>query len=274
MTWREMVGDGAFRLGGENRGVMLGVWWNAALLVCGLIALPFDHRRILGLNPWIKPMKFEVSIIVFLLTMAALLSALGRDGFKKTGRWRRARAWLGWGFGVAMMVEISIIALQSLRGVRSHMNVATALDASLFGVMGGFIGFNTMLVAVLLVLYFLTKTGLPPAVVWGVRLGLVVLLAGSLEGVLMVVHGAHVVGAADGGPGLPFVNWSTEHGDLRVAHFFALHALQTFALTGWGLSRTRLGVAMQVGLVAVVAVVYSWVVWVLFAQAMAGRPVI
>ena len=84
--------------------------------------------------------------------------------------------------------------------------------------------------------------------------------------------GAHTVGAADGQAGLPFVNWSTGHGDLRVAHFFALHALQLFALAGWGLSQTRLRQGTQVLGVFVFAAGYSGMAWWWFAEAMAGRP--
>ncbi len=56
----------------------------------------------------------------------------------------------------------------------------------------------------------------------------------------MVTHGGHTVDAPDGVHGLPFVNWSTAFGDLRVAHFFALHSLQAFPLLGLLISHTSL----------------------------------
>lgn len=267
MSWREMVGEGAFRWSGENRGILFGVWWNLALLVLSAAALPFDHRRILGLNPWIKPIKFEVSVIVFLMSMGALLAGLGR-----LGAWLRTRRWMAWGFGVAMVVENTIIAVQSLRGVRSHMNIGTPFDGVAFGTMGIFIAFNTALVAVLLALYLRTRSGLPQAVTVSIWLGLAVMLAGSFEGVYMIVrYWGHTVGAKDGGPGLPFVNWSTQHGDMRVAHFFALHALQAFVLAGWGMSWTRAHGWMQTAATVAFAAAYSGVVWVLFLQAVRGR---
>jgi hypothetical protein len=181
---------------------------------------------------------------------------------------------MAWGFGIAMIVEDTIIGLQSARGVRSHMNYATVQDALLFSVMGLFIAFNTAIGAWLLVVWCWARTTWPAVVVWGVRLGLVMLLAASAEGVRMVMHGAHTVGAADGGTGLPFVNWSTGHGDLRVAHFFALHALQIFPLVGMALAGTKLRRGVQVAMLFGFAVVYGWGVWWLFAEAMRGVAVV
>jgi len=242
--------------------------WTAAfqvvLAVFALIAMPFDHRTILGINPWIKPLKFDVSVGIVLVTLAAILGGLQGYG--------RPKRWIGIGVGIALSLENCIISLQSLRGVRSHMNYSTPLDASLFALMGVLIAFSTVLFAWTLGLVLFDPMRWPPAVAWGVRLGLATLLAGSLEGVLMVLHGGHTVGAADGLSGLPLLNWSRDHGDLRIAHFFALHALQAFPLLGWLLSRTSMPVKPQVALTCIGAAVYLAAVWLLFQQAMAGQP--
>ena len=257
------------RIMSANRGLSWGIGWNVVLLVGSLAALRFDSRTILGLNPWIKPIKFEISVIVFLATIGWMLWALG-----DVPELARTKGWLGWGFGVAMIVENTIIVLQSGRGVRSHMNFSTPLDSALFGAMGMFVLLNTVLAGWLLVLWFQTDGGLPPAVVWGIRMGLVVLLLGSIEGVRMVTHGGHTVGAPDGTPGLAFVNWSTRYGDLRVAHFFALHALQIFPLVGLALAATRLRNGMQVSALMGFVVVYFGAVGWMFAEAMQGVPLV
>jgi hypothetical protein len=152
------------------------------------------------------------------------------------------------------------------------MNYATPLDAGLFGVMGLFILLNTVLAVWLLVAWCRTDAGLPPAVVWGVRLGLLMLALGSIEGVRIVANGGHTVGAADGGPGLPIVNWSTGHGDLRVAHFFALHALQIFPLAGTALAATKLRSGVQLSALFAFVAAYAGAVWWLFAEALQGLP--
>lgn len=249
--------------------------WQVVLLAAGVLAMPFDHRLILGLNPWIKPMKFELSVIIYLLTIALLLYGLRWHRSAKDGRaLLRTRSQLGWGFAAAMTVENTVIALQSLRGVRSHMNFTSPLNASLFGLMGLFILVNTAVLAWLLLLWFIAQVRTPAAVTWGVRLGLLMLLAGSWEGGFIVVHGGHTVGAVDGLPGLPFVNWSRGHGDLRVAHFFALHALQVLPLAGLLFSRLRMARSAQVAAVFLFAGAYTGGVWWLFAMAMRGRPLL
>lgn len=253
--------------------IRLAILLNAVLLIISVVALFVDHRQILGIDAWIKPIKFELSIIVFLATITVLLHALG-PMVGAHAQWSQQRRWLDWGFGLSMIVEIAVIVLQSARGVRSHMNYSSPLNGMLFGLMGIFIIVNTVSAAWLLLLWLRTDGGLETAVVWGIRLGLLVLLAGSIEGVRIVSNGGHTVGAADGGAGLPFLNWSTRHGDLRVAHFFAIHALQIFPLMGLALAMTRLRVPLQVSTLVVFVVVYCAAVWWLFAQAIRGAPVV
>ena len=251
----------------QSSAIRLAVYWNLALAAIALVGLLTDHRSILGLNPWIKPLKFDLSVILFLLTIAALLSALGT-------RFPRQSTLIAWGVSIAMILENTVISLQSLRGVRSHMNYTTTLDATLFSLMGTLIAINTIFVIWLLILYCATPTTWPAAAAWGARLGLLALIAGSLEGVFMVSHGSHTVGAPDGLPGLTFINWSTTHGDLRIAHFFALHALQLLPLLGYALSRTPWPQPIQITTLVLTSAVYFAIVWFLFKQAMAGRPLI
>lgn len=57
---------------------------------------------------------------------------------------------------------------------------------------------------------------LPLAFIWGIRLSVILFVIFSFEGGLMASPLSHNVGAPDGGPGLPIVNWSKQYGDLRV----------------------------------------------------------
>ena len=78
---------------------------------------------------------------------------------------------------------------------------------------------------------------------------------------------AHTVGGPDGSNGLPIVNWSRQFGDLRVAHFVGMHALQVMPLLSFYLLRnTKATVA--VGLLYCVLAVAA------FGQALRGKPLI
>ena len=47
-------------------------------------------------------------------------------------------------------------------------------------------------------------------------------------------NGGHFVGVPGAGAGtVPLFGWSTSVGDLRPAHFLALHAMQALPLLGW-----------------------------------------
>lgn len=235
-------------------------WLNVALLLASLAAAPFDQRLVMGINPWIKPIKFEISIVIYVWTVAWLLEYLPRP-----------QRLISWGVSVAMIVEIACIVLQAARGTTSHYNVSTPFDGAVFTVMGVFIAANTLLLVRLLWLFGLS-VAMPRAILWGVRFGLVLSLMASTEGVVMLGNQAHTVGIADGGPGLPLVNWSTRAGDLRIAHFMGIHGLQILPLAGWLLERRwpRRAVAG----VAVLFVAALAVFALALTEALAGHPLI
>ena len=87
----------------------------------------------------------------------------------------------------------------------------------------------------------------------------------------MTIAGAHTVGAADGGPGLPGTGWSTEHGDLRVAHFLGLHALQALPLVALVLPRRRFADATRVRLILTAGGSYVALFGILLWQALRGQ---
>lgn len=236
-----------------------------ALLLLGLSVV--DPVQILGISRWLKPAKFLLSFVPFFWTLAVLVPPLGA---------RPLAAAVRWGTIGMMAIEIAAIAGQSARGTTSHFNEATPFDTAVFQAMGLAIVVNTLLIAALLAWYLWRPPAWDRAVVLGIRLGLLVFLLGSAEGVMMIGQMSHSVGVADGGPGLPLVNWSTVGGDLRVAHFLGLHAMQLLPLAAvavtWLLPRGS--ARMRLALVAGFAALYLAVMVAVFAQAMAGRPLV
>ncbi len=233
-----------------------------ALLVVTLISIS-DARLILGINPWIKPMKFLVSTTIFLWTVAWFMPETRSDG--------RARQIVRWTIGSAMVIEMACIILQSARGAASHFNSSSPFDAVIFNVMGVTIFINTL--AMMLFLWIVRRDTPAPRAgyIWGLRLGVAIFLLASFEGGLIVANNAHTVGAPDGGPGLPFVNWSTQFGDLRIAHFFGMHAMQALPLLGFVLDRARMPAR---NVVMAVSAVWLAIMGGLLLIALQGRPLL
>ncbi len=171
-----------------------------------------------------------------------------------------------------MTVEIVCIIMQSARGVTSHFNHATVFDDMVFSIMGMGVVFNTLAMTLFL---FIIRRDTPPhraGYIWGIRLGVAMFLLASLQGTLIVGNDAHSVPGPDGGPGLPFVNWSTTIGDLRVAHFFGMHAMQALPLLGFLLDRSRIAAARN--LVVAVGILWLAITGGLLMMALNGRPLL
>jgi hypothetical protein len=237
--------------------------WALMIAAATCFVLSFlDSRQVTNVNTWIKPLKFSLSVGSYFLTAALLLPL---SPWSATAQRNLAYAILGT-IGVAYL----IIAMQGARGVRSHFNISNPLDSTLFSVTGIFISLHTL--ALVAMLWSFNHSALPSAFLWGIRLGLVALIIGSVQGFTMTARLAHTVGARDGGPGLPFLNWSTLAGDLRIAHAVAIHGFQILPLAGWLISRAHVPRG-------------ALLVWLLFAglmsfgavtllQALSGKPLI
>jgi hypothetical protein len=247
----------------RDRVLTLAGWVFVALLAGMLLAASTDHRQVLGVNVWIKPIKFAASIAIYMWTLAWLMADARAPDWCK--------ALIRWGVIVAMLVEIACIAGQSLRGVASHFNNRAPLDSAVFAAMGLAIVINTLFELMLFVLFLRRHPALPPAYVLGIRLGLAGALLSAAIGGVMLVNGGHTVGAMDGGPGLWLVNWSTQAGDLRVAHAMGLHALQILPITGYVLGRIsnrRTSLAGTAAFALVYGAAGCWLYW----QAALGHP--
>ena len=255
------------RLQTADRTLMLFGTVMLLVLAATSAGLLLDPRVITGAPAWLKPAKFAISIAVYSFTLAWLLSFV--EGHRLLVRLVASVT------AVTLGIELLIIGLQVLRGTTSHFNMATPLDAALWGTMGGMIAL-TWLANAVAALLLLRQRCADPAFAWSLRLGLLLSLVGMAVAVPMAVLGAHTIGAPDGGPGLPLVGWSTVAGDLRVAHFVGLHALQLLPLLGWLLARPGLALPVRHrrALVVAAALGYLGLTLLLTAQAVRGQSVV
>lgn len=228
----------------------LRTWHRPLVLFAGLMAvwaagstvgLLVDDRVLLGAPIWAKPLKFALSFVAYALSLAWMISLLEQA----RPRLRRPARGAGTVVAAASAVEMVLITWQVVRGRQSHFNRATPFDARLYDTMAGTVVVLWTATLVIAVLLFRAPLA-DRAVAWAIRIAALLALAGAAVGFLMTratpgqlaaardgvapVTGAHAVGVPDGGPGMPLTGWSTTGGDLRVPHFFGMHALQLLPL--------------------------------------------
>ena len=244
-----------------------GLYWLAAgmallaLVTAGLAVV--DQRTLVGAPLWFKPVKFSISIALYSLALAWMLGQLRERTMRRTG----------WVIVAGLVLEMVIIVGQAARGQMSHFNRDGGLGSVLFPIMGATITvvwFATLAVA----LRFLREPGRDRAMTLAIRLGLLVSLVGMAVGFALSINGGHAVGVPDGGPGLFFVGWSTTGGDLRIAHFVGLHALQVLPLLVALLAQRSVADALRTRIVWSVGVGYLGVVLLLTWQALRAQPLL
>jgi hypothetical protein len=223
-----------------------------------------------SVNPWIKPIKFSMSFSTFASTVSLLLLALQIPKWQLT-LVRRTIA-------TSVALEILSLAMQAWRSTYS-LSGHSLLDNSLAQITNSMVMVNTAIVCWMLAMFCANRVR-TDLVDWpmvsAIRYSIVIFLAGNAIGGYMLARGSHTVGTADGGPGLPFVNWSVIAGDLRIAHFIAIHAIQIVPLFAYILSQMApiLPVKHRRLAVGALAIAVCVVVGATFVQAALGRPLL
>jgi hypothetical protein len=255
-----------------RRVLIVGIGLSVALAFPSLVAFGLDDRLINGISVWSKPLKFQASLTMMLLTLILLLPLIEA----------RTRAGLGVFLASLMAAitangEVFYITLQAARGRASHFNDSTAFEAMAYSLMG--VGAALLVLSSLVIgVYILMRprpgapAGLRLGGGWGLVLGSIATLftafalgSGEIDG-----PGHWVGGVRTDLGGLPLFGWSRTGGDLRVPHFFATHIMQALPILGVGLDRltprfAKPGIAL--GAVISIAVVVGT-----FVQAVQGHP--
>lgn len=256
---------------------------SAVFAVVCVVGLVVDPREILGQPAWAKPLKFALSIALYAVTLAWMIGLASRA--------RRLLSLLGSVVVVALLLEMVVIVGAVLSNTTSHFNVSTPLATAAWALMAVSIVVVWLVTGVVAVILFRAPLG-DPARSLAIRAGLVIGLVGMGLAFLMTsptseqlsdfqgVAGAHAVGVADGGAGLPLLGWSTEGGDLRVPHFIGMHALQALPILVIGLELLarrvpvlRLG-AVRFRLVLTAAVGFAGLVAIVTWQALRGQSIV
>jgi hypothetical protein len=237
-------------------------FFGLACLGGGIICLALTQittTQVLGINAYWKPAKFFLSTWIFVWTMAFYLQFLPDQSLVRVYNWVVI---------LGLTFELWGILHQASQGRLSHFNMEPGFGKTLFNLMFLIIVTVVLFTGVMSLQFFTQRiTAIPPHIVAAIQLGIIVCVVFSLLGGMMGARLQHTIGAPDGGAGLPLVNWSRQHGDLRVMHFLGIHALQIIPLLAFFIARTPLHSLL-------IALGYTSVVVFSLVQALAGKPLI
>jgi hypothetical protein len=234
-------------------------WFNILVGLACMAGMYMDNIQLLGVNRWLKPMKFYLSVGIMAWTMGWLLYYLSNT--KKVRQY-------SWIIVFTMFFENGLILLQAFRATTSHFNINTPADIMIFNLMGIFILIFTITCILICIAFFRQRHfNISSSYLWGIKLGLLFFIFFSLEGGMMLGLMKHTVGAADGTPGIPLLNWSKQYGDLRIAHFLGIHSLQVLPLAGFYVVKSKKQIIIA-------SLIYFIAVMFVFIQAINGISLI
>jgi hypothetical protein len=216
---------------------------------------------------WLKPWKFQISLSIYLLSFAAMMVWLPPAA--QRGLLARYVVWMAIFSG---MFEVLYITLQGARGLGSHYN----LSEPFYALMGlGAVLLTSTALALAILIARDKDYALSPSLKLAIVIGLVLtffLGAGFGAYLASSPSGHWVSGVAEDAGGMPIFHWSRTGGDLRVAHFFGVHAIQLIPAFATGLNLFNMPQRVASWMVFLFAIALSACCFWTFIQARNGIP--
>lgn len=239
------------------------------LLSLPVMMLQATDPRVLesGVNVWVKPAKFLVSVGIFSITSAWFFGYVRPE--RRMAAPMRAVVWVTI---VSASLELAWIGWQASQGLESHFNTGSIFHAIMYALMGLF---SVLLVGTTLPLAWeiarRPATNVRPdfAAAVAIGLGMTFVLGGALGG-YMSAQAGHAVGLEEGRVAL--FGWNRSGGDLRVAHFLGIHAEQAVPILGVLVAPLELRLRWM--LILGGAAAYAAITLAVFLQAVAGQPLL
>jgi hypothetical protein len=233
-------------------------------LACLLLAILFlvltkvTSVQVYGVNAYFKPFKFAVSTWVYAWAMAWYIGYLKE--FNATT--------FNWVVIVTLGFEIVYISYKAYLGSTSHYNLSTSLNATLFSLMAIAATIATLATAYIGLLFFSQSfTTLPTYYLWAIRLGIILFVIFAFEGFAMGARLSHSIGADNDNSNIYILGWSMKYGDLRIAHFIGMHALQVLPLLSFYILKNTKATI-------ILSVLYGGLALFTLMQALKGKPFI
>lgn len=246
----------------KNKNALLFYFGLANILLAFILFIvsKYNNTQVDGINAWYKPIKFGLSIGSYCLTIAWYMSYLQQNKEIKI---------LSLIIFMMLLFEIIYISIQAYKGQYSHYNLSTPTYSLLYSFMAIAATTVSILTAYLAYKFFTYDfKDLPIYYIWSIRFGLILFVIFSLEGFLMGSNLSTTIGAGNNqGARLTFLGWSMEYGDLRVAHFFGMHALQIIPLVSYYLLK-------DLKSTIVIAIIYFILALYVLIQAIKAKPFI
>lgn len=262
------------------------LWLTGAVLLVTMVAhiaaLVITGGPVSGPVSLRKPATFAEAGWLISWSAAAILPRL------------QTRAWQRHLIGASVILfsvgETAIMAVQAWRGVPSHYNFSTPLDAALMRVGAGGTAAIFLIGTVVLLVSAVRSRDIAASLRLGIVAGIVVLIIGCVIGFVMISNNSGVYqgsigagftrqtaaylgpSAATVGPQYLLLRPATAGGDLVAPHVIAIHGLVLLAVPAVALTRTAMTRGRQLRLVVITVASVAIGMALLLLQAFAQRP--
>jgi hypothetical protein len=219
--WRRVAGALRSYWDDGQRAERVGYAAGGLLVASGLahlVVYAVDGGPWEGPVSWRKAVTFGLSFGLTLISITWVAALLPLRA--------RTRAWLLGVFTVACVTETAIVSLQVWRGVPSHFNMETALDATFARTLAAG-GAALIAVLVTMTVLALRRGSGPPSLRLAVRVGLASIVGATVVGAVMIAGGVADVATGHQQEAYLHGGW------LKPAHAALMHGVTVLPALAW-----------------------------------------